>query len=137
MAHPLPIKEKGYTSNKKCFWDLLQLRCGWQLQKLPTTCECGARFTMDHALSRKKGGFINLGDNQTWDLTGNLLKIYHDVLIELTLQQLTSESLDERTANITDKACVDILARFSISGQQPFFWYKSIQPNGLANPRTH
>ena len=34
----LPIKEEGYTINKNCFWDLLLLLYGWQLQRLPTTC---------------------------------------------------------------------------------------------------
>ena len=108
----LPIKEEGYTINKTYFWDLLRLRYGWQLQGLPTTCECGARFTMDHALSCKKEGFMNLHHNQIRDLTPNLLKIIcHDVLIKPTHQQLTSESLHERNANITDEARVDIAAR--------------------------
>ena len=78
---------------------------------------------MDHALSCKKGGFISLRRNQVRDLTANLLKIIcHDVLIKLTLQQLTGKSLHERTANITDEARVDIAAKgFWISGQRAFF----------------
>ena len=78
---------------------------------------------MDHALLWKKGVFISLRHIQIQDLTANLLKIiYHDVLIELTLQQLTGELLHERTANITDEARVDIDARgFWISGQLSFF----------------
>ena len=57
---------------------------------------------MDHALSCKEGGFISL----------SFLKIIcRDVLIEPTLQQLTGESLHERTRNITDEARVDIAAR--------------------------
>ena len=78
---------------------------------------------MDHALSCKKEGFISLYHNQIQDLTANLLKIIcHDVLIKPTLQQLTGESLHERTANITDEACIDIAARgFWISSQQAFF----------------
>ena len=52
---------------------------------------------MDHALSCKEGGFISL----------SFLKIIcRDVLIEPTLQQLTGESLHERTRNITDEARV-------------------------------
>ena len=52
-----------------------------------------------------------------------LLKIIgHDVLIEPTFQQLTGESLHERTANITNEARVDIAARgLWISGQRAFF----------------
>ena len=126
----LPIKEEGYTIHKNCFWDLLRLRYGWQLQRLPTTCECGTRFTMDRALSCKKGGFISLRHNQIRNFTANLLKIIcHDVLIEPTLQQLTDESLHERTANITDDARVDIGARgFWISGQRAFFDVRLFNP---------
>ena len=126
----LPIREEGYTINKNCFWDLLRLRYGWELQRLPTTCECGTRFTLDHALSCKKGGFISLRHNQIRDLTANLLKtICHDVLIEPTLQQLTGESLHERTANITDDARLDIAARgFWISGQRAFFDIRVFNP---------
>ena len=90
----------------------------------------GARFTMNHALSCKKGGFISLRHNQIRDLTANLLNIiFHDVLIETTPQQLTRESLHERTANITDEARVDIAARgFWISGQWAFFYIRVFNP---------
>ena len=85
---------------------------------------------MDHALSCKKGGFISLRHNQIRDLTANLLKtICHDVLIEPTLQELTGESLHERTANITDDARLDIAARgFWISGQRAFFDIRVFNP---------
>ena len=85
---------------------------------------------MDYALSCKKGGFISLRHNQIRDLTANLLKtICHDVLIEPTLQQLTGESLHERTANITDDARLDIAARgFWISGQRAFFDIRVFNP---------
>ena len=78
---------------------------------------------MDHTLSCKKGGFISLCHDQIQDLTANLLKIIcHDVLIEPTLQQLTGESLHERTTNITDEAGIDIATRgFWISDQWAFF----------------
>ena len=85
---------------------------------------------MDHTLSYKKGSFISLCHNQIQDLTANILKIIcRDVLIEATLQQLTGESLHERTTNITDEACVDIAARrFWISGQWVFFDIRVFNP---------
>ena len=50
-------------------------------------------------------------------------------MIEPTLQQLTGESLNERTANITDEEHVDIGARgFWISGQQVFFDIRVFNP---------
>ena len=85
---------------------------------------------MDHALSCKKGGFISLFHNHIGDVTANLLKIIcHDVLIEPTLQQLTKESLHERTTNITDEGRLDIAAReFWISDQQAFFDIRVFNP---------
>ena len=76
------------------------------------------------------GGFISLRHNQMQDLTANLLKIiHHDVLIEPTLQQLTGESIHERTAYITDEARVGIIARgFWISGQRAFFEIRVFNP---------
>ena len=76
------------------------------------------------------GGFISLHHNQMQDLTANLLKIiYHHVLIEPTLQQLTGESIHERTAYITDEARVGIIARgFWISGQRAFFEIRVFNP---------
>ena len=50
-------------------------------------------------------------------------------MIEPTLQQLTGESLNERTANITDEEHVDIGTRgFWISGQQVFFDIRVFNP---------
>ena len=85
---------------------------------------------MDHTLSCKKGGFISLRHNQIQVLTANLLKIIsHDVLIEPTLQQLTGESLHERTTNITYEAGIDIAAGgFWISDQQAFFDVRVFSP---------
>ena len=50
-------------------------------------------------------------------------------MIEPTLQRLTSESLRERTANITVDALVDIAARgFWISSQRAFFDIRVFNP---------
>ena len=85
---------------------------------------------MDHALSCKKAGFISLRHNQIRYLTANLLKIIcHDVLIKPILQQLTGESLHERTANIIDEARVDVAAgEFWISRQRAFFDIRVFNP---------
>ena len=40
----LPIKEEGYNLNKQSFWDLLSIRYGWRLKRIPSHCACGNTF---------------------------------------------------------------------------------------------
>ena len=47
----LPLKQEGYALNKQLFWDLIRIRYGWQLSRIPEFCECGIRFSLQHALS--------------------------------------------------------------------------------------
>ena len=56
----LPISEEGYDLTKQLFWDLIRIRCGWTLTRLPVYCECGERFDLEHALSCKKGGWLRI-----------------------------------------------------------------------------
>ena len=99
----LSIKEEGYTINKQKIWDLIRIRYGWDLNRLPENCECDTKFTIEHALSCKKGGFISLRHNRIRNLTTTLLReVCHDVQVEPRLQTLTGETVDETTANITD-----------------------------------
>ena len=50
----LPLAEEGYELHKDLFWDLIRLRYGFQLRRVPTKCECGSSFDLQHALSCKK-----------------------------------------------------------------------------------
>ena len=125
----LLFHEKGRLhTQQNCFWWLLWLRYGWELHKLPRTCEYWGCFTIDQALSCKKRGFISPRHIQIRGLTTNILKIIcHDVLIEPTLRQKTDESIHERTANIKDETRIDIAVRgFWISGQRAFILCKSV-----------
>ena len=89
----LPIKDEGYVLNKQCYWDL---RFGWNLTRLPESCECGTNFTIDHALSCKKGGFVSLRHNKNRNITASLLReTCEDVRIEPCLQHLTGETFEE------------------------------------------
>ena len=54
----LPIKELKFVLNKEEFWDSLRLRYNLDLENLPTTCPCGKKFDVTHALSCGKGGFV-------------------------------------------------------------------------------
>ena len=93
-------KDETYVIHKQSFWDLIRIRYGWDLSCLTYTCECGTKFSIDHALSCNKGGFISQRRNQISNITASLLKeVCHDVRIEPSLQQVTSESLQDRSPN--------------------------------------
>ena len=64
----LLINDEGYVLNKQCFWDLVCIRYGWGLKRLPENCACGATFTIQHALQCAKGGFVSLRHNQIRNL---------------------------------------------------------------------
>ena len=126
----LPLIDEGYVLNKQAFTDIIKIRYGWQLQRLPENCVCGLKFNIEHALSCKKGGFVTIRHNKVRDITATLLKIIcNDVQIELPLLPLSSKNFFERTANIEDSARVDVSARgFWIAGQKAFFDVRIFKP---------
>ena len=64
--------------NKQCFFDLIRIHYGWQLDCLPSKCECHSTFSTDHALSGKIGGFVSLKHIQVRNLTASLLdEVFH------------------------------------------------------------
>ena len=69
----LPLKEKGFLLDKQSFWDSLFLRDSIPLPRLPSKCVCGKPFTVDHALSCCRGGFISTRHNELRDFTAELV----------------------------------------------------------------
>ena len=60
-----PHRLNGTVLSAEEFRDSLRLRCGFQPQNLPTSCDgCGAAFNVEHALSCKKGGLVWLRHNE-------------------------------------------------------------------------
>ena len=107
----LPLAEFNYNLDKEQFWDALMLRCNWNIPRTPTECTCGSKFTVQHALSCKKGGFITLRHNEVRDITASFLdKVCKDARKEPLLTKLTGENVDEKTAKIGDEARLDISA---------------------------
>ena len=119
----LPTEDEGYMLNKQEFWDLVNIRYGWPLSRTPRTCACGSNFNIEHALTCKKGGFITLRHNRLRNITASLLKeLCHDVRFEPTLQKLTGEQFEQRAANTSDEARLDVAARgFWTAGQIALF----------------
>ena len=88
----MPLADKGLALNKQEFRHSLRLRYDFPLVDLPSHCICRDKFTVSHALSGKKAGFVA----QRHDGVRNLLttfidKICNNVEIEPRLQPLDNE----------------------------------------------
>ena len=67
-----------------------------------TNCECGASFSVDHALPCKRGVFPILL-HEIRDLTADILtEVCHEVSTEPKLQSITNESFNLKSTNIQD-----------------------------------
>eukprot|EP00794_Sanderia_malayensis_P011438 gene11438-biopygen9117 len=56
----LPLKSKHFHLSKREFPDGIFLKYTRNLKNLPSECVCKAKFSVDHALSCKIGGFVTL-----------------------------------------------------------------------------
>ena len=96
----LPLEEHGFYLHKGEFRDALCLRYGWNLGSTPQTCNCGAQFSVDHAMICHMGGFPTIRHNELRDITATLLtEVCHNVTTEPTLQPLSGETFDARSTN--------------------------------------
>ena len=78
-----PISDQGYDLNNQQFLDCVCLHYGWRLTNIPSTCSCGSKMEIRHAMSCKKRGFITIRHNDLRDLTANVLTgLCEDVDIE-------------------------------------------------------
>ena len=127
----LPLTEHGFHLHKGEFWDAICLRYDWALKNTPTTCSCGATFSIDHAMTCHTGGFPTIRHNEIRDITASLLtEVCHSVATEPPLQSLSGELLNPRSANREDGARLDIRARgFWNRAQDAFFDVRVFHPN--------
>ena len=108
----LPVVENRFDLTKQQFWDSTRLRYGWPIANLPTTCAFGSTFTIEHSMSCKKEGFINIRHNDVRTLTAKLLsEVCYDVQFEPILLPLTGERMEHRTTIETNEARLDIRTR--------------------------
>ena len=80
----LPLKEEGYSLNKREFFDGIALRYRWQLKRLPLNCNCKdkAKFEPDHAMNCLTGGFIHKRHDGIRDILAQLMdQVSYDVYI--------------------------------------------------------
>ena len=113
----LPIKQNGFFLDKQAFWDATHIRYDMPLERIPTSCECGCRFDIQHAFSCPKGGFVITRHNEIRDITAELLtEICKNVTVEPALTPLTGETFPA-SAITSSHARADVSARgFWIKG---------------------
>ena len=105
----LPISEFGFTLHKGAFVDAISLRYGWTPNRVPSYCECGTVFSIDHSLSCPRGGFTIQRHNEVRDITANLLtEVCHQVSTEPDLQPVTRETFNQVSTNTQDNARLDV-----------------------------
>ena len=73
--------------------------------RVPSSCVCGAIFSVNHAMICHHGGLTFVRHNEL------RCEVCHDVAVEPPLQPLTGESLVPASANCGDDAQADIHAR--------------------------
>ena len=135
----LPFEEHGFYLHKGEFRDALCLRYGWKVKNTPHSCNCGAQFTVDHAMICHMGGFPTIRHNEIRDITASLLtEVCNNVATEPALQPLNGESMTARSANTDDGVRADIRARgFWNRSQDAFFDVRVFYPNASSNRSTN
>jgi len=132
----LPLTEHGFTLHKSAFHDALALRYGWTPSRLPSKCECGNSFNVEHALSCAKGGFPSLRHNEIRDITASLLtEVCSEVCVEPELQPVTTNQLNGASANSQDGARLDVSANGVWGGrfQKTYFDVRVFNPLAPSN----
>ncbi|KXJ09655.1 hypothetical protein AC249_AIPGENE11458 [Exaiptasia diaphana] len=121
--HALPIKELGFALNKQEFRDSLRLRYNQPLVALPSHCTCGSTFSVNHALSCKKGGFVSERHDGVLNLLAPLLnKVCNNVEVQPRLIPLDNEHFVLQSTNTSQEARLDLKAGgFWSKGVTAFF----------------
>lgn len=122
------IHDDNFSLNKREFNDAVSIRYRWQPKYLPTICECGKSFSVDHALSCMKGGFIHARHDDLRNTFANLLsETCNDVAVEPSMLALNGDELER--GNRQDEARLDVAARgFWQRGQRAFFDVRVFHP---------
>ena len=117
----LPIKQFGFSLWKAEFWDAVYLGYELPLNNFQVSAVV-QKFTVQHALSYKKGGFVTLRHNELCDNIAEMLQEdTNAVRIEPILQPLTAQE-QSIGGNVSVEAWADVSARvFWCRGQRAFF----------------
>ena len=127
----LPLQNLGFTMNKSEFRDSIRLRYGLQLDRLPSQCQCGHAYSVNHALNCHLGGFVIIRHNEVRDfLAARINSVCKDVETEPPPQELNGEMFSRSTTLTGENARPDIRARgFYRPGQHTFMDVRIVNPN--------
>ena len=116
-----PDRDNGFLFSRHEFRDLARMRCGVNLEQLPTKCVCSADFSIQHALQCAAGGFVGRRHNDLGDLIAGVLRgVCPDTEVEPHLHPLNDN--DNVRGNLNDGARLDVSASsFWQHGQRAFF----------------
>ena len=131
----IPIEEHGLALNKQEFRDSLCLRYNLPLPNLPSYCACGEMFTVNHALSCKKGGFVAQRHDTIRDiLTSHISKVCRNVETEPLLQPLDNEVFNLQSTVTSRGARLNMKAGgFCTPGVTAFFDVRVTHVNSRSN----
>ena len=105
------IADQGLVLNKQKCRDSLRLRYNMPPSDLPSKCFCGEKYTVCHALSCKKGGFVVQRHGGVCNLLTSLIgKVCTKVEVEPQLQPLSNERFNLRRAVTSPQARLDFKA---------------------------
>ena len=128
----LPIAEHGfYFECKSDFFDMVHLRYCWPITNLPSTCPCGAQYSLNHSQICKLAGFVNMRHDDVTDFLAKCVKeVRNDVEVEPQLLSLTGETFRHRSANRQPDARADLRVRgFWSDSQNAFFDTRVFYPH--------
>ena len=131
----VPLVDQGLVLNKQEFRDSLRLRYNMPLSDLPSKCVCGEKYTVCHALSCKRGGFVAQRHDGVRNLLTSLIgKVCTNVEVEPQLQPLDNERFNLRTAVTSPEARLDFKAGgFWSRGVTAFFAVRVTHVNSKYN----
>ena len=100
----LPLQSKDFHLTKKEFWDTVNMRYGFQIKRLPSSCDCGKDLSIQYSLSYLNGGHVNMRHYTIRNLFAEILtETSKDIQLEPQLVELAGENLKYRTSNIQKK----------------------------------
>ena len=95
-----PSQRDNFNLNKTEFRDAIAIRYCKPISNLPSTCDgCGDVFTLQHALSCKKGGLVSLRHNEIRDAVGDIASL---LWANVHREPVIREPVNEETALVAD-----------------------------------